>query len=150
MGETEIRNARVEDTSLTCADGIFTFFLHLDYGGSKQAFGNYAIDHAPLHQEPPYTRRPSIVAGALIMGLLAALKVDSWERIKGQHVRAIVEDGFVRGVGHILYPRWFRIDNCFHHFEQLSESERGLVVGQLWQDNPAPVAPVGGAPNGSN
>lgn len=78
--------ARIKDTYLGWEDhGHFIANLSLDYGGAGQGAGNYDL-------------RSGNKAFQFIAGVLSACGVDSWEKVKGRTVFAIVSDGLVRGL----------------------------------------------------
>lgn len=92
----ESRIAKITDTFLGREDhGIFTTMLSLDYGGSSQGAGGYALDE----YTKPVERRVGTAQGLdFIIRTMDACGVDSWERIKGRTVIAIIDDGMVRGI----------------------------------------------------
>jgi hypothetical protein len=79
--------AKIVDTFLGFEDhGIFAVNLTMDYGGAGQGTGHYSIIN---------------VAGPFLKGILGACGVDTWDRVKGRTVFALVEDehnGFIRGL----------------------------------------------------
>lgn len=93
----EIQNAKITDTMLGYEDhGIFTCMLYLDYGGSCQGFGGYQLGKE-------YTDKH-------IQGIMKAVGVDKWEKLKGQMVRVKRDPGYggkILAVGHILEDKWF-------------------------------------------
>ncbi len=105
-----IKNAKITSTMLGTEDhGIFTFSLMLDYGGSGQAFGMYSLD-APLHENGEFMGRFGTADGMQkIMDLLKCLKIEKWENLVGQHIRADSEHKSVRRIGHLLEDRWFAL-----------------------------------------
>ena len=59
----EIVNARIRSTTLGVEDhGIFTAWLNLDYGGSGQGFGGWALDGKPVKRDA-HSRRPGTAYG---------------------------------------------------------------------------------------
>jgi hypothetical protein len=101
-----IENARIAATFLGFEDhGILTLQLICE-GASTQGFGGYALDGRPGKDGE---RVPIAACGAWIAGLLRALKVDSWERVKGQLVRVERDEpyGQITRIGHIIEDRWF-------------------------------------------
>ena len=90
----EHRNAVIRDTFLGIEDhGIFTFNLTLDYGGSCQGAGSYTL------HSTGYTAPGGL---CLLRRILTTVGVDSWEKLKGAHVVALVEGGLVRGLAPFL------------------------------------------------
>ena len=93
-------NAKVESTSLGYEDhGVLTYWLHLDYGGVHQGFGGVALDQYDKEQKH---RQHSPVAGLSIEKILKVCGASSWEKIPGTYVRAIKENGLVKGIKHVL------------------------------------------------
>ena len=86
----EIKNAKIESTFLGYEDhGIFTCFIHLDYGGTSQQFGGYSI------------------GVKFLIAVLKTLEVESWENLKGQHIRVEATHDKVHKIGHLLKDKWF-------------------------------------------
>lgn len=97
---TEIKNARIESTNLGFeGHGIFSYMIFLDYGGSGQGFGGYALGG-------DYAERT-------ITGILTAVGVDNWEDLKGKYVRVSFGNeaaGFgnkIKAIGNIIEDKWF-------------------------------------------
>jgi hypothetical protein len=119
-----IRNAVIESTFLGVEDhGCLTFVLSLSYGSSVQGFGTYSIDHAAKVESIKTTRRPSIIAGAAIKAILMAVGAEKWEDLKGKHVRAVIEGGQIRGIGHIIHDKWFRYNDLFDQLKHVVSAE---------------------------
>lgn len=92
-----IRNATIESTFLGIEDhGLFVWSIIMDYGSGHQGFQRILASKA--HAE-------SVV---LIRKLLETVGVDSWEKLPGKNVRCVIEDGLIRGVGHITREKWFK------------------------------------------
>jgi hypothetical protein len=84
------RVARVESVTLgTEGHGILTVWLMLDYGGSGQGFGGYALDE---WHEPWGRRRGTAYGTDYLLRLLAAFGVDSLDKIKGRYCYALTDD----------------------------------------------------------
>jgi len=113
----KVKNAII--TSTTIDDGgrnMLTAWLHLDYGGSGQGFGGYVLylpsDYAN-HGGPNF-------AGHFIFRCMQIAGVDSWDKIKGKSIRVYIEDGLIKGIGHIVKDDWFFPKN---EFEQLNANQ---------------------------
>ena len=93
-----IRNARILETFLGFEDhGIFTAILTFDYGGAQQSMPGFGLrDENGIGWGAEYLAR-----------LLEKVGVDSWERLKGLHVRVDIQGGVAVRVGHILKDQWF-------------------------------------------
>lgn len=104
----EIKNAIVANVSINDSDrGILTAWLHLDYGGSGQGFGGYAL-YLPWswshHTIESY-------AGHFIWRCMEIAGVTSWDAIKGKSIRVKLDksdfNGKIIGIGHITNNDWF-------------------------------------------
>ncbi len=74
--------------------GIMTCFIQLDYGdSSSQGFGGYSLGGE-------YTDK-------VIKGILKALDVDMWEKLKGTNVRIETDGHKIIAIGHFLKEHWF-------------------------------------------
>lgn len=97
----EIKNAIIESTTLGFeGHGILTCFLQLNYSGSGQGFGGYALGGE-------YTT-------TVIKGILNTVGVESWENLKGKHVRVKREsdwNGKILEIGHFMEDKWFSFEN---------------------------------------
>jgi hypothetical protein len=104
----EIRNAVIKSTMLGLEDhGIMSCMLHLDYGGTCQGFGGYALDE---WNEPLKARIGTGYGLEFIKRILATVGVESWEKLSGSHVRVESNWGKVFRIGHFLEDRWFNPD----------------------------------------
>jgi hypothetical protein len=90
----EIRNAKIAGTTLGFEDhGIFTCFLHLEYGSGNigQSFGGYFLESHPK----------------MIQSILKTVGVNSWENLKGKYIRAEFDNIHVERIGHITEDKWY-------------------------------------------
>lgn len=84
--------AKIRSTSLGYEDhGIFTACLDLDYGGSGQGAGLYALDQ---YDEETKERHGTAGGMDFIIGVMAACGVSTWEKVAGRTVIALREDGW--------------------------------------------------------
>lgn len=98
--DMKVVNAKIESTMLGIEDhGIFTFMIHLDYGGSGQGFGGYALGGE-------YTDK-------LIRRVLKVVGVEKWEDLKGKYVRVNVPEsgGIIHSIGNLLTEEWLDPQN---------------------------------------
>lgn len=106
MSATETVNARIQSTFLGYEDhGIMTAMLHLDYGGSSQGFGGYALDVYNGKK-----RVASRACGVFVAGVLLVTESSSWEKLAGKIVRVVRDVGAGGGIiaiGHPLKDLWF-------------------------------------------
>ncbi len=109
--EVEIKNALITDTMLGVDKdhGIFTCWLYLDYGGSGQGFGGYALDV----YDPTSQKRVSCALGMdFLSHVLEIVGVSKWEDLKGKHLR-VKASRSKYGIGHILNEKWFYPKDLF-------------------------------------
>lgn len=87
--------AKIKSTFLGIEDhGIYTFVLHLDYGGSGQGYGTISLGSASHPDTTGLTFQ-------FLRRILCACGVDSWEKLPGRTVYAVKErgwSGMVRGL----------------------------------------------------
>ncbi len=116
------KNALITGTRLGCLNdrGIMTFWITLDYGNSGQDFGGYCLDS---YNKDRQERVQSVLTSDLIYNLLLVLGKDSWEDLKGTHVRAMLDKdglaGKVIGLAHIIKDKEF---NFKQHIEDYVNS----------------------------
>lgn len=101
----ETKNAIIKSTTLGIEDhGILTFWLHLEYDGSGQGFGGYALDEYDVKEK---RRKGTIFGCQTILDVLRVVGVDSWEKLPGSSVRVTsTPDGSISSLGHFLKDRW--------------------------------------------
>lgn len=82
--EYEQRIGKVTSTFLGLEDhGIWTAYLHMDYGGSGQGVGGYTLDE-PVHEGESFKGRVGSAYGMeWIRRTTKACGVNSWERVAG-------------------------------------------------------------------
>ncbi len=96
MSKMKIKNAFIKRTFLGVEDhGILTYFLHLEGSGWGQGFGGHICDGNFL--------------AVSIRKILETLKVESWEKLPGTHIRMQGDDDKIHRIGHILEDRWYDI-----------------------------------------
>lgn len=99
-----IRNATITDVSLGNGErGLLTAWLTLDYGGTVQSFGGYAL------YLPKGFKHYGIMstAGHFIYRCMQVAGVSAWEEIPGKTVRVRIENGMAKAIGHITKDDWF-------------------------------------------
>lgn len=97
--------------------GILTCYVMLDYGGSGQGFGGYALDTAVKDAEGKFLRREGTAFGMqFIQNILDTIGVEKWEDLKGKHCRVeLTEHGWgkILRIGHFLNDKWFNPEDLF-------------------------------------
>ena len=102
----ETKNARIVSVSLTRADhGCFSIWLTLDYGGSGQGFGGFALDGP--YNNTLKRREANKALGYFVMRVLDVVDVDSWEKVAGNNIRVRASLDKVEAIGNFLEDRWF-------------------------------------------
>lgn len=106
-----IKNATITSTMLGWEDhGIFTFVLHLDYGGSGQGAGYRSLDTFDKARD----KRVGTAFGlSLMMRLLKVVGVRKWEDLKGKHIRVKSGHANVSAVGNFLREDWLDFEEFF-------------------------------------
>lgn len=81
MSENNNRElGRIDETTLGTEDhGLLSFWLTIDFGGTCQGFGGYALGGS--------------FTGTVIEGILKAVGVQKWEQLKGRTVWVRRKDG---------------------------------------------------------
>ncbi|ACT50902.1 hypothetical protein [Methylovorus glucosotrophus] len=106
----QIKNAIITSAVLSIHDhGFLDCWLMLDFGGSSQGFGGYALylpesfgHHQLLSNAGHFLYRSLKVAG-----------VDEFSQLRGKAIRADADSGRVYGIGHIVKDDWFYPETDF-------------------------------------
>lgn len=106
----EIKNAIIKSAVIDTGDRcLLTAWLHLDYGGSGQGFGGYA-----LYLPKSYTHHNlESVAGHFIFRCMEIAEVESWDKLVGKTIRVKADHGKVYEIGHIVKNDWFNPSKDF-------------------------------------
>lgn len=101
----EIKNAKITSTHLGNEDhAIFTAYLSLDFGGSAQSFGGYALDEYDKDKK----RRVGTAFGTeFIKAILRTLEVETWEKLPGTVCRVRGSYHDIEAIGHFMKDQWF-------------------------------------------
>jgi hypothetical protein len=84
--------AKIRSTHLGYEDhGIFTAYLDLDYGGSGQSAGGYALDEYVDDLKGRYGTSGGM---DFIIGVLKACGVSTWEKVAGRTLIALREEDY--------------------------------------------------------
>lgn len=101
----EILNAKIISTFLGYEDhGRFVYRIIVDYGSTQQGLGDYVLDTF-------IGSRGKCVGSSMgmdkLMDITKTVGVDSWENLKGKHIRVEREDHLIKRIGNILMDKWF-------------------------------------------
>lgn len=116
--ELEIKNAIIESALLSCGErGLLDCWLTLEYGGSGQGFGGYA-----LYLPKSYSHHElKSVAGHFIFRVMEVAGVTEWDRLRGCAIRVKCDHSKVHAIGHIIKDDWF---NPSEDFASLREDKQ--------------------------
>lgn len=118
----EIKNAIIKSAVIDTGDrGLLTAWLHLDYGGSGQGFGGYALY---LPKSYKHHGANGNYAGHFIFRAMEVAEVISWDKLIGKTVRVKADHGKVHAIGHIVKDDWFNPTEDFEEMERASESKK--------------------------
>lgn len=115
----EIRNAVIESATITNDDhGLLSAWLHLDYGGSGQGFGGYALY---LPKDFTHSNNQKNYAGHFIWRCMEIAGVSEWSKLKGKTIRVRCEHSKVHAIGHIVKDDWFNPSDDFKAMEDAAD-----------------------------
>lgn len=110
MREPEIKNAIIEAAEVTSDDhGLLSAWLTLDYGGTGQGFGGYALY---LPKSFSHHKLES-VAGHFLFRCMEIAGVTKWSQMKGKTIRVCGSMSRVEAIGHIVKDDWFYPEKDF-------------------------------------
>lgn len=114
---SEIRNAKITDTSISMGDyACLTFMITLEGDAFGVSYGGYCIGHGFLGSDTFTAENGSGLVA--MMRIMDVVGVESWEDLKGKYVR-FVDDAWgspVRKIGNIIEDKWFDIDKFFKEY----------------------------------
>lgn len=104
MSDLEIKNAIITSAELTTEDhGLLSSWIRLDYGGSCQGFGGYA-----LYLPKAFKSHNKVgMCGHWIFRCMEIAGVYNWKDMVGKSVRVKTEHSKIHGIGHIIKDDWF-------------------------------------------
>ena len=114
--EIETSNAIITSAIITNDDhGLLSSWLMLDYGGSGQGFGGYAL-YLPssFTNHSPSARN---YAGHWIWRVMEIAGVSRWDQLPGKTIRVRREHSKVHAIGHIVKNDWFNPSEDFARLE---------------------------------
>lgn len=112
----EVKNAVITSTALTSSDhGCLSGWLYLDYGGSCQGFGGYALY---LPNSFTHSKGQLNYAGHFIYRILEIAGVEEWSKLPGKTIRVKAEHEKVHAIGHIVEEDWFDPSEDFKKMKQ--------------------------------
>ena len=115
----EIKNAIIESATITNDDhGLLTSWLTLDYGGSGQGFGGFALYLPDLFKNH---RKQDSYCGHFIWKVMEIADVNEWGKLKGKPIRVKSEHSKVYGIGHFIKDNWFYPEKDFEKIRALIE-----------------------------
>jgi hypothetical protein len=112
----ETKNAIIESVDITNDDhGLLTIWLHLNYGGSGQGFGGYALY---LPESYKHHDKQANFCGHFIWRVMEVAGVAHWKDIVGKTIRVRSEHSKVHSIGHIVKDDWFSPSDDFKTMER--------------------------------
>lgn len=111
----EIKNAVITAAEIRNDDhGCLSAWLTLDYGGTGQGFGGYA-----LYLPPSFDHHEiKSVAGHFIDRVMRIAGVSKWAHLVGKTIRVDAQHTGVAGIGHIINDDWFYPAKDFENLKQ--------------------------------
>jgi len=110
--EIVIKNAVIERAEITTGDrGFLDCWLQLDYGGTGQGFGGYA-----LYLPPSFDHHSVMsVAGHHIFRIMEIAGVEKWSELIGKTIRVKTKGdwGGILQIGHIVKDDWYSPEKDF-------------------------------------
>ena len=102
----EIKNAVIKSATISSGGhGLLSAWLHLDYGGSGQAFGGFSL-YLPKSFKHHMPSGPNY-AGHFIWRCMEIAGVTEWKDLPGKTIRVEASMSNVSRIGHILNDDWF-------------------------------------------
>lgn len=112
MDMQNVKNAVIESAVLDIGDrGFLTAFITLDYGGTGQVFGHYALYLPKTFKH----HNLNSVAGHFIYRVMMVAGVDKWHELVGRTVRVSASHSGISAIGHIVKDDWFTPSEEFNN-----------------------------------
>lgn len=111
--EFELKNAIISSAQIE--------LLHLDYGGSGQSYGGFA-----LHLPPSFKHhKKSIWTGHFLSRVMEIAGVQKWSELPGKTIRVNASWSKVKSIGHIIKDDWFDFSADVELHEQINAIKQG-------------------------
>ena len=108
----EIKNAVIKSVSISNNDhGLLSAWLSLDYGGTAQGFGGYAL-YLPKRFKNYEPTGPNL-AGHFIWRVMEIGGVSEWNQLVGKTIRVKASHSSIDAIGHIVKDDWFNPSEDF-------------------------------------
>ena len=116
--EMEIKNAIIKSARITSDDhGLLSAWLMLDYGGTGQGFGGYA-----LYLPKSFTHHElKSVTGHFLWRTMEVAGVTEWGDLPGKSIRVRCNHTRVEAIGHVIKDDWFCPQRDFIEAEDKSD-----------------------------
>ncbi len=117
----ELKNAVIKSAMITNEDhGLLSIWLDLDYGGTGQGFGGYALYLPNCFK---HSKNQPNFAGHFIWRVMEIAEVGEWNKLTGKTIRVKGDWGGVIEIGHIVKEDWF---NPKDDFKKISEEFKSI------------------------
>ena len=114
----EQKNAVITAATITVEDhGLLSAWITLDYDGSGQGFGGFAL-YAPDAK----LQEPGNYCGLFIWRVLEVVGVGRWDQLVGKTIRVRATGVAVIAIGHIVKDVWF------HPKDEFAKMARSAVL----------------------
>lgn len=100
----EVRNAIIHSARIVVDHGMLSAWVQLDYGGTVQGFGGYALY---LPESFKHHDQGSGYAGHFLWRVMQVAGVEEWSELSGKTVRVRADHNRVHAIGHIVHNDWF-------------------------------------------
>jgi len=106
--ENDTLNAKISHTTLGFEDhGFLIWSIGTESEKSSQSFGS--IICGEYNKKLGYSVGTKYMADC-VAHILHTVGVDTWEELKGQHIRIKREGGRIAAIGNFMEDRWFRVE----------------------------------------